>query len=280
MIFAKTQNQAKIAVNKFGGETSKYLRDINKKLLNVIATIETNIDYPEYDDVKQLTQHKLLPELLNLKEELTHTVKTSEDSRFISEGIRVAIVGKPNSGKSTLLNALIHEDKAIVTNIPGTTRDIVEGELVIKGALLKLVDTAGIHSTKDEVEKEGIKKSLEQISKADLVIHLIDSDKKETEDDSKIALASKNKLYIKVFNKSDIKKHEGISISAKNNDLDQLIVEIKNNIPSINLNESKMVTNSRQLSLIKQAEINISSSIEGLNSGFQPDEVIVDIRAA
>ena len=280
LIFAKTDEQAKLSVNKFDGNTSQLIDSLKEKMLNIIAIIETNIDYPEYDDVEILTKKTLLPKLEEVKKDLEEILNSSKSSRYIFEGVNVAIVGKPNVGKSSLLNALLNEEKAIVTNVPGTTRDIVEGSIQINQVLLNFKDTAGIHKSNDKVEKIGIQKSLDQIKKSDLIIHVLDSTKAEDADDKKIEDEAKNKIYIKVFNKSDIKEKKGISISAKNKDIKNLIKEIQNKFKDINLNDEKIINNNRQLTLINLSYDSIIESIDGLKNGLEPDTVIIDIRKA
>lgn len=280
LIFAKTEEQATLSVKKFDGKTSEMIDGLKTKLLGIIATIETNIDYPEYDDVEVLTKTNLLPKLKEVDKEIDDILLSSRTSRYIYEGVNVAIVGKPNAGKSSLLNALLNEDKAIVTDVPGTTRDVVEGQLQINQVLLNFKDTAGIHTTDDRVEQLGIKKSLDQINTSDLVIHLIDSSQSEDEDDKKIEAASQGKIYFKVFNKNDLARKDGINISAKNKDIDVLINAIKDSFKDIDLNDSKIVYNTRQLSLIEKAKEATQNSILALENGMNPDEVIIDIRQA
>lgn len=280
LIFAKTQEQAILSVKKFDGKTSSLIDSLNQKILEIIATIETNIDYPEYDDVEILTQKTLLPKLKNIDTDLNEILKSSKTSRYIYEGVNVAIVGKPNAGKSSLLNAFLNEEKAIVTDVPGTTRDVVEGSIQIGQVLLNFKDTAGIHSTSDKVEQLGIKKTLNQIEIADLIIHVVDPLVKVDEDDFQIELASKFKPYIKVFNKSDLKQHKGINISALNKDINKLINIIKLMYKDIDLNNEKIVNNTRQLSLIDSSKIAITEAIKGLENGFQPDTIIIDITKA
>ncbi len=280
LIFSKTEEQAKMSVKKFDGNTSKLIEALKAKLLYIIATCETNIDYPEYDDVEQLSIEVLIPKLEDVLKDINEILNASKSSRYVYEGVEVAIVGKPNAGKSSLLNALLNEDKAIVTDIPGTTRDIVEGQVQIGQVLLNFKDTAGIHSTKDKIEQMGIKKSLEEIDKADLILHVVDSSQEENQDDLQIEQASKFKTYIKVFNKSDLKAVDGISVSAKNNDLDKLHEQIKKSFASIDINNDKIINNTRQLALIKEAKISTNDAITSLKGGLTPDTVIIDIQAA
>ena len=280
LIFASTNEQAKLAVNKFDGQTSKLIDELRNKLLFIIATIETNIDYPEYDDVEQMTNDLLLPKLNDVKKDLNEIIESSKLSKYIYEGVNVSIVGKPNAGKSSLLNAFLNDDKAIVTDVPGTTRDIVEGSIQIGQVLLKFKDTAGIHTSNDKVEKLGIEKSLNALESADLVIHLIDPTIERDENDSLIEQKIKSHNHLTVFNKKDIKEVEDINISAKNKDIQQLVDAIKSKFKDIDLNNHKIINNTRQLSLIDKSLRHINESIEGLNNGVGPDTVIVDIQKA
>ena len=280
LIFSKTEEQAILSIKKFDKTTSNLIKTLQTKILGVVAIIETNIDYPEYDDVETLTNNELIPKLNEIKNELSEIIKVSNSSKFIFDGVKVVIVGKPNVGKSSLLNSLLNEDKAIVTDVPGTTRDIVEGSLQLGQVLLKFLDTAGIHSTEDKIEQQGIAKSLNSIKDADLVIHLIDPSQELDKDDLLIESSSKAKPYIKVFNKSDIKKVDGISISAKNGDIEPLIESIKLRFNEIDLNNEMIVNNTRQLTLISSSLNLIKESINGLENGNGPDVVIIDIRSA
>ena len=280
LIFAKTDEQATLSVKKFDKKTSNLIKGLQTKILGIIATVETNIDYPEYDDVETLTNKELIPKLKEVRGEISEIIKVSNSSKFIFDGVKVAIVGKPNVGKSSLLNTLLNEDKAIVTDIPGTTRDIVEGSMQLGQVLLKFLDTAGIHSTDDLIEQKGISKSLNSIKEADLIIHLIDPLQELNKDDLLIEQTSKVKSYIKVFNKSDIKKVEGISISAKNSDITELLDSIQERFKKVNLNNEKIVNNTRQLALISSSLNLIDESIEGLEMSNEPEVVIIDIRKA
>ncbi|CAM9121193.1 tRNA uridine-5-carboxymethylaminomethyl(34) synthesis GTPase MnmE [Mycoplasma marinum] len=280
LIHAKSESQTQLSVKKFDGKTSKLIDELKNKLLNIIATCEVNIDYPEYDDVEQLTTENLLPALMKIENEIKEIVRVSTSSRVIYEGVSVAIVGKPNAGKSSLLNALLQEEKAIVTDTPGTTRDIVEGSLQVGQVLLKIKDTAGIHKTEDKIEKIGIEKSISEISKSDLVIHLIDSKEGQTKEDEEIELAAKGKPYLKVWNKNDLVQQKGISISAKENELKELYEAIEEEFKNIDLNDERIVYNTRQLSLIKASLISIQDAISGLNMQLGPDTIIIDIQKA
>lgn len=281
LIFAKTEEQALLSVKKFDNETSRLIDELKTDILAIIATIETNIDYPEYDDIEILTEKELLPKLESVRVRIQEILDSSKSSRYIFEGINVAIVGEPNVGKSSLLNAILNEEKAIVTDIPGTTRDIVSGSIQIGQVLFKFNDTAGIRESIDKVEKIGIEKSLSEIKNADLVIHIINPENGMSDNDQNIVKLAENKNYIRVYNKNDIKKIDGeISISVKNKDLKQLFDAIKKEFGSINLNDEKIINNTRQLSLIETANSAINEAINSLKDGQTPDVVIIDIHKA
>ena len=281
LIFAKTEEQALLSVKKFDNETSRLIDELKTDILAIIATIETNIDYPEYDDIEILTEKELLPKLESVRVRIQEILDSSKSSRYIFEGINVAIVGEPNVGKSSLLNAILNEEKAIVTDIPGTTRDIVSGSIQIGQVLFKFNDTAGIRESIDKVEKIGIEKSLSEIKNADLVIHIITPENGMSDNDQNIVKLTGNKNYIRVYNKNDIKKIDGeISISVKNKDLKQLFDAIKKEFGSINLNDEKIINNTRQLSLIETANSAINEAINSLKDGQTPDVVIIDIHKA
>ena len=170
LINAKTEKNRQISINKLNGKASNLVKELREKLIKIISNIEVNIDYPEYEDIEVLTNEKILPEIITFKNDLEKIIKDSEDGKIINEGINVGIIGKPNVGKSSLLNALLEEEKAIVTDIEGTTRDIVEGKINLGGLILNIINTAGIRETDNLVEKNGVKKSMEIIDKVDLII--------------------------------------------------------------------------------------------------------------
>ena len=165
LINAKTEKNRQISINKLNGKASNLVKELREKLIKIISNIEVNIDYPEYEDIEVLTNEKILPEIITFKNDLEKIIKDSEDGKIINEGINVGIIGKPNVGKSSLLNALLEEEKAIVTDIEGTTRDIVEGKINLGGLILNIIDTAGIRETDNLVEKIGVEKSMEIIDK-------------------------------------------------------------------------------------------------------------------
>ncbi|UWD34152.1 tRNA uridine-5-carboxymethylaminomethyl(34) synthesis GTPase MnmE [Mesomycoplasma molare] len=285
LIHAKTTLQTKASIKKFDNKTSLYIDNLIQKLLEIIGIIEVNIDYPEYDDVEILTNETLIPKITKLKNELEETIDLSERSRIIYDGVKIAIVGKPNAGKSSLLNALLNEEKAIVTDEEGTTRDVVESSFILKGIPFVIKDTAGIREASNKVEKIGIERSFIQIEESDIIIHLIDSTKKIDSFDELIKEKSKNKTYIPVYNKKDLLnisslEKDLIYISAKNNDIENLENKIIEKYQNIDINDERNITNIRQLSLIKSAYFSIKNSLSSLKDGIEPDIVIVDLRKA
>ncbi|TDV24475.1 tRNA modification GTPase [Mycoplasmopsis mustelae] len=285
LIMAQTMSQASAIVNKFKGKTSQLLDEFANDLANLIGICEVNIDYPEYEDVEKLSNRLMLEKVDDLIVRLQKIIKVSEDSRYIFDGVHVALLGKPNVGKSSILNALLCEEKAIVTDVAGTTRDLVEATYQINGILFKLIDTAGLRNTSEKIEQIGIKKSLEQIQKADLVVHVVDPTQKEDEFDLKIQQESQNlrKFYIKVQNKSDLvndKNPNLINISAINNDIQDLETAMVANFVNINIFDEKIISNARQLSLIKSSLKSLQEAKKSLLNIYTYDVIIVDLYNA
>ncbi|WP_426461299.1 tRNA uridine-5-carboxymethylaminomethyl(34) synthesis GTPase MnmE [Mycoplasma hafezii] len=285
LIFSKTNLQAKASINRFNGKTSGLIDKFLYELGYLIGLCEVNIDYPEYDDIEQLDTGIMIEKVKGLITELKQIVKISEDSKYIFEGVRVALLGKPNVGKSSILNSLLSEEKAIVTDIAGTTRDLVEASYQIDGMLFKLVDTAGLRKTDEKIEQIGIKKSLEQIELADLVIHVIDPTQSKDEFDEKIEARTKElgKYYIKVQNKKDIETIEAndlIYISAINNDIKPLEEALVSNFKNIDIMDERIFNNTRQLSLIKSALMSLEDSLNAMLDSQTYDVIIIDLYNA
>ncbi|HHW69329.1 MAG TPA: tRNA uridine-5-carboxymethylaminomethyl(34) synthesis GTPase MnmE, partial [Tenericutes bacterium] len=184
LINSKTEKARKLAINQVSGNVSNLIKNLRKEILEILANINVNIDYPEYEDIEVITNDVILPKIDKIRNKLEKILYESENGRIIKEGIKTAIIGKPNVGKSSILNRLLNEEKAIVTSIPGTTRDIVEGNISISGVLLNIIDTAGIRKTNDEVEKIGVNKSLELIESADLILYVLNNNEKLDEEDN------------------------------------------------------------------------------------------------
>ena len=258
IITAKNSYATDLALKGITGNISNFIEDLKEDLIKIITQIEVNIDYPEYDDVEELTATSLLPLSENLLNKMNKILDDSKNISLIKDGIKTVIIGRPNVGKSSLLNALLQEDKAIVTNIAGTTRDIVEGSISIDGIVLNMIDTAGIRETDDLIESMGVEKSKELIHQADLVLLVIDGSMALDDDDYKLLDLTKNENRIVVINKTDqeIKVDiEGIAISAKNNDINKLITQIKKmfELGKIIDNNDYILTNARQTMLLQRA---------------------------
>ncbi|MDZ7293363.1 tRNA uridine-5-carboxymethylaminomethyl(34) synthesis GTPase MnmE [Mycoplasmopsis pulmonis] len=285
LIHSKTVQQAKINIKKFDRKTSMFINDLINKLVFIIGTCEVNIDYPEYDDIEELTLEVLLPKLKDLEKEISKAVELSERSRIYFNEIPIAIVGRPNVGKSSLLNALLEEDKSIVTNIEGTTRDVVEARFVLNGINFLLKDTAGIRHSENVIEKIGIEKSFKQIQDSEIIIHLVLENQDEDDFERKIKELSEGKKYIRVINKKDLIskdkiKKDQIYISALKGEISELEKAILFEYQNIDLDDFRMIQNTRQLALIKSSLFSIQEAIKGLEQGYTPDVVIVDITKA
>lgn len=284
MISAQDKNASSIAMRGIKGSVSKLIHPFIEDLLNIIANIEVNIDYPEYDDVEQLTNETLLPMCHKWMEKIEEILRKAQSGKIMREGIKTAIIGKPNVGKSSLLNALLEEDKAIVTDIEGTTRDIVEGVVRLEDVTLHLIDTAGIRESDDVVERIGIEKSIKAMEDADLVLLLLDGSKELDDKDKELFVLSENKARIVIYNKEDISNKEdkdGVWISAKENNIDALVTKINEMYAEhkFALKEATL-NNERQISLMNQAKMNMQSAIEAMEMGLELDLAAIDIQNA
>ena len=282
LINATDEVNAKSAMHSLKGSVSKILKPLEEDLTQIISNIEVNIDYPEYDDVHQLTEDESLPKARTWLKDIQKLIDEAKKAVNIREGIDTVILGRPNVGKSSLLNALLEEDKAIVTDVAGTTRDIVEGTVRLDGITLNLIDTAGIHESNDIVEKIGIDKSLQALEKAELVIVVIDGSKALTDEDHKLLEMTKNKNRIVVYNKNDKAiQHDGISISAINGDVEALTNAIKEKYEKeLYLASSDTLNNERQIGLAIQAEQSMKNAIRTLEDGMELDLVTIDLENA
>lgn len=278
LINSKTENARKLALNEVSGKVSKLIHDLRDKIAYLLANIEVNIDYPEYDDIEEVTIPKINGELSIIKDEINKILKESENGRMIKEGVKTAIIGRPNVGKSSILNKMLGENKAIVTEVQGTTRDIVEGSIVLDGIILNLIDTAGIRETDDLVESIGVTKSLELIDQAELILFVLDNSSKLTSEDKEILEKIKDKNHIIIVNKSDLdsklEKIDGaIYISALNDDdIDVIKDEIKKlfKLDKIELDNPTYLTNARSISILK----NCLNAIDEVEKGIQNNEPI------
>ena len=207
LIESKSSEAKKMALSQLYGDLSKLITSFRDRLKNLLSSIEVNIDYPEYYDIEIVTEEKIDKEIKSMKEELKNLIEKSKSSSIIKNGIQTVILGRPNVGKSSILNKLLDEEKAIVTNVAGTTRDIVEGQTYIDGILIKFIDTAGIRKTDDIVEKIGVEKSLKAVEAADLIILVLNNNEELTAEDLEILEKTKDKQRIIVINKKDLERN-------------------------------------------------------------------------
>ena len=282
LIRAEDENNARSALHALEGSVKKVLDPLCEELTQMIANIEVNIDYPEYDDVHQLTKEEILPAGHRFLKEIHTLIETAKASIEIKEGIDTVILGRPNVGKSSLLNALLKEDKAIVTDVAGTTRDLVEGRVRLGGITLNLIDTAGIHESNDKVEQIGIQRSLKALEKASLVIVVLDGSEDLTEEDEELLKMTENRQRIVVYNKKDIAHTEhALSVSAVNGDIQCLIDEIgKMYEKGLIAVKQDTLNNERQIGLAMQAEKSMQDAVNALEEGQELDLITIDLEDA
>ncbi len=290
LINSETEKSMRLSLNGVTGNITNLVNSIRKELVSISANIEVNIDYPEYEDAIVLTNELIKPKIITIKKELENLLKESQNSKLIKKGIDVAIVGKPNVGKSSLLNTLLEEEKAIVTNIAGTTRDIVEGKIILDGIILNLIDTAGLRETNDIVEQIGVNKSKEIINSSDLIILVLNYNEEITQEELELINELKNKKLIVYINKNDLeKKLDESKIKTNNivygntkeyknlNDLKNKIRELFNlgELESSNLN---YLSNSRQISLVKKSIDVLDNTLNSIENNIEIDLLAIDIK--
>ncbi|MBQ8901703.1 MAG: tRNA uridine-5-carboxymethylaminomethyl(34) synthesis GTPase MnmE [Bacilli bacterium] len=288
LINAKNDAARNLALNNMKGNLTNKIRSIREIVVGIMANIEVNIDYPEYEDIEIVTKDTLLPKLSKVKMEIEDILKDSRNGRLINEGINIAIVGKPNVGKSSILNSLLDEEKAIVTNIAGTTRDIVEGSMTLNGFLIKFIDTAGIRDTEDVVEKIGVEKSKKAIETADLVILVLNNNEDLTDYDKELLKMIPTEKRIIFINKSDLDKKIKIDFDyITGNTIDQdgllsLKEAIINKLKLDNILNKDMtyMSNVRQIDLLKKSLSAIENAIQNLEAGMPVDIAEIDITNA
>lgn len=283
VINAETEESKNISIHALTGKTSSLILPLKKQIGDLLSNIEANIDYSEYTDIEDVDSEKIIEFCKVIIQNIDILIKNGHKGKIIKDGLNVAIVGKPNVGKSSLLNALLCEEKAIVTDIKGTTRDIVEGKINLGGIVLNLFDTAGIRNSEDVIERIGINKSKDIIEKADIIIVLFESNNFDDEDKEILTLLN-GKNYIKVFNKKDLINNfdnDSIYISAKNNDIESLknkIFEITG-IQEENF-KNPSLANERELALLKKCRNELTTTINLANNGISIDILNEHIKNA
>ena len=290
LINSKTEQTRKVAIKGLGGNISNLIKNLRQEMVELLASIEVNIDYPEYEEYEVMTNDKISPKIEEIKTKLDKIIKESENSKILTSGIKTIIIGKPNVGKSSILNKLLDEDKAIVTDIEGTTRDVVEGSITINGISLDLIDTAGIRDTEDIVESIGVSKSISLINEADLVILVLNYNEELTDEDKKILEIAKDKKVIVVINKNDLDKKINekeinyqniIYTNTKNVDgidtLKNKIIELFN-LEELTKNDNSFLTNVRQISLAKEALSILNEVDKGIKNEIPVDMIEIDIK--
>ena len=282
MIEASNNTAASMAIHGIKGSVKKLLQPLIDDLMDIIAQIEVNIDYPEYEDVEQLTTNDLLPKTNDWLDKIDHILARVQTGQMLKKGIDTIIVGKPNVGKSSLLNALLEEDKAIVTDIAGTTRDLVEGQIHIGSVQLNLIDTAGIRESNDKIEQIGIEKSQEKLKDAKLVLLVFDGSKELDEEDNQLLELTKDKMRLIIYNKLDKTEadKDGIWISAANKEIQPLIDALENLYHEDLLKEDPLLSNERQIGLLNQAKEDMLRAKEAMDMMVEPDLIEIDIQAA
>ena len=292
-IRSKTDRASKVAMNQIEGRLSDLIKRQRQSILEILAQVEVNIDYPEYDDVEDATTEFLLAQSKKIKNEIDQLLETGTQGKIMREGLSTVIVGKPNVGKSSMLNNLIQDNKAIVTEVAGTTRDVLEEYVNVRGVPLRLVDTAGIRDTEDIVEKIGVERSRKALSEADLILFVLNNNEPLTEEDRTLYEVIKNEDAIVIVNKTDLERRLDIeevktmigdtpliqTSMLKQEGIDELELQIRDLFFGGEVQNQDMtyVSNSRHISLLKQARQTIQDAIDAAEAGIPMDMVQIDL---
>ena len=288
LINAKTEKSLNLAINQLNGHVSDKIRELRKYIIEILANIEVNIDY---EDIEEITYEKINSDILEIIDKLNYIIKESESGKIIKDGIDVAIIGKPNVGKSSLLNLLIEEEKAIVTDIEGTTRDIIEGKINLDGIILNIIDTAGIRKTQDTVEKIGVNKSIELIDKADLILFVLNNNEEISKEEIEILQLVQKKNHIIIVNKNDLENklntdiinNNYIKMSTKKNEgIDELKLQIKRifNLDKIEQSDFTYLSNAHNIALAKQSLEHLNESKKSIDNKLPIDMIEIDLKLA
>ena len=292
IINSKTQSSHEISVGHLEGRLSKQINELIENIINLLANIEVNIDFPEYDE-DVVTINKVKEESISMLNKIETLINTADTGKIYKEGIKTLIIGKPNVGKSSLMNFLLNENRAIVTDIPGTTRDTIEEQVNINGIPLNIIDTAGIRKTEDEVEKIGVEKALNKINEADLIMMVLDASKDLEEEDIEILKLIENKKVIYLKNKTDLEEklnlnnyknveEKLISISVlKNEGLEKITNTIQNMFfeGKIDIESDIIINNARQKNLLINAAKNLKEVLNSIDNGMSIDFIEIDLKS-
>ncbi|PLR67694.1 MULTISPECIES: tRNA uridine-5-carboxymethylaminomethyl(34) synthesis GTPase MnmE [Bacillaceae] len=293
LIRAKTDRAMNVALGQMEGRLSKLIQRLRQEILETLAHVEVNIDYPEYDDVEEMTHSMLVEKATFVRNEIDKLLQTSQQGKILREGLSTVIVGRPNVGKSSLLNSLIHENKAIVTDIPGTTRDVIEEYVNVRGVPLRLVDTAGIRETEDIVEKIGVEKSRQVLKKADLILLVLNYSEELSKEDELLFEAIRGMDVIVIVNKTDLQQKmdmsrvkelaNGSPVVTTSLLEEQGIDELEESISSlffegsVGASDLTYVSNTRHIALLSQAKRTIEDALEAIDMGVPIDIVQIDL---
>lgn len=294
VIRAKTDQAMDVALNQLDGKLSRLITDLRQELIETIAHVEVNIDYPEYDDVEEMSTSIMRTNTAHVYNEIEALLAVAKQGKILREGIKTAIIGRPNVGKSSLLNSLIQEEKAIVTDIPGTTRDVIEEYVKVRGIPLKLIDTAGIRETEDIVEKIGVERSRKALGEADLVLLMLNGNEKLTEQDIMLFEALVDLPFIVIINKTDLEQvieMDKIAALAGDNKVistaitqDKGIIELEDTLANmfftgeISNDDLTYVSNARHIGLLHDAKEALTEAMAALEMGLPLDMIQIDVR--
>jgi len=293
LIRAKTDKAMNVAVKQLDGRLSKLIRELRQELLETVATVEVNIDYPEYDDVEEMSHNVMSEKTKEVYARIGELLQVAKQGKILREGLSTAIIGRPNVGKSSLMNTLVQENKAIVTEVPGTTRDVIEEYVNVRGVPLKLVDTAGIRETEDIVEKIGVERSRQELAESDLTLLILDNSDELTDEDKNLFEAVQGLEYIVIINKTDLKQRLDIdkvkelagnqpvltTSILKEEGIDELEQAIADTFFSgdVEMGDMTYVSNVRHIQLLKQASQALEDAMEGIEAGVPLDLAQIDV---
>ncbi len=289
IIEAKSDMSLSLANKGLDGVIYNLITDLRNELLNTIAHIEVNIDYPEYDDVIELSTNIIKPDVEKLVDKITILLEKAQFGKIIKEGLKTAIIGRPNVGKSSLLNALLREERAIVTEIQGTTRDTIEGNINIGGIILNLIDTAGIRDSKDIIERIGIDKAKKAIELAELILFVLDNNQKLTKEDNELLEITKHKKRIIIINKTDLSKElnhhfeHSVSVSALNKTgIEDLELIIRDMFLSgeVNVSDQTYISNARHIAKLNEVLSSLKDSLQAISDQMPIDMAEIDLKNA